>query len=720
MATHHRTCNLCEANCGILVETDGDDIVSIRGDVDDPLSEGYICPKAHALGDTYRDPDRLTRPLVKRDGEFVETDWADAIATAARGLRDVERRYGNDALASYVGNPSVHNLPAMLGMSAMLRTLGGVRFSASSVDQFPKMLSSYLLFGAQLSVPVPDVDRTDYLLVLGANPVVSNGSLMTAPGMKRRIRRLRERGGKLVVVDPRRSETAALADEHVFIRPGTDPLLLLAMLSTLFDEDRVRLGALADRVDGLDALRAGLAGFEPEAVAAATGIDAETIRRLAREFSDAPTAACYSRIGACVQHYGTLVSYLTDCVNLVAGRLSEPGGAMFPQPAAAYSSRGNYDRFRSRVRGLPEFGGELPVAVMSEEIDTEGEGRLRAMFTCAGNPVLSTPNGRRLDAALEGLEFMVSVDPALNETTRHADVVLPPRHSLKNAQYSVVFHKLAIRDTAKFSLPVFDAADEEWSEWEIFAALCAELTRLRSEDAVAAGGEPVEDTAAGHFALRPEQMIEMLFASGPYERTFDEVRSTPSGIDLGPLKPEAIDGAIRHEDRQVHLRHDVIDGELARLRDDLAAGTIGGEPVDIGATTGNGFLMIGRRQLRSNNSWMHNCPSLMKGPERCTLLMNPADAERLGLKGGRAVRVSSRVGEVEIPLQISDEMMPGVVSMPHGFGHGRDGIRASVASEKPGVSMNDLTDEGVTEGLVGNGILTGVPVRVRASEQPSV
>ncbi len=713
MTLHHRTCNLCEANCGLLIETEGSIITSIRGDEADPLSEGYLCPKAFALKDLYEDPERLRAPLIREGGQWREVGWQEAVAAAAAGLHALQQRGGKSAVASYVGNPSAHNLPAMTALAPWLRLLGGSnRYSASSVDQFPKMLACYLLYGAQLSVPVPDVDRSDYMLILGANPVVSHGSLMTAPGMKRRLARLRKRGGKLLVIDPRRSETAAAADEHLFIRPGTDALFLAAVINAVASEGFIDASAL-ERVEGVEHLLDSLSPFTAEAVEGATEIGASQTRRIAKEFATAASSVCYSRIGVCVQSYGTLVSYLSDALNIVCGRLDRPGGAMFSSPAVTYSSKGSYQRWKSRVRGLDEFGGELPIAVLAEEIETSGQGQVRGLFTMAGNPVLSAPNGARLEKAIAGLDFMVSVDPWMNETTCYADVILPPRHSLENPHYSIVFHKLAVRNTAKFCKPVFEPVAHALSEWEILGQLCAELSRLRNEDAVAAGAEEIADPTAPHFAMSPEMFVSMLLGAGPSGLTMDDLLEHPSGIDLGELESGGLDRAVFHDDGRVHLSHSQIDAELARLLGEFESGQVGG--VGFAAPRDDSeFLMIGRRSLRSNNSWMHNCPSLMSGRDRCTLLMHPVDAGRLGLEDGRTVAVGSRAGKVEVRLEISDEVMEGVVSLPHGFGHGRPGTRLSVAAQRPGVSMNDLTDDAVTEGLVGNGILTGVPVRVSA------
>ncbi len=699
------------------MEVSGRTIVSIKGDENDPLSRGYLCPKAYGLKDLYEDPDRLRVPLVKQDGSWREADWEEAIDFAAEGLHRVQEAHGVNAVASYVGNPSVHNLTALLAGPAFIRALGSrLRFSASSIDQFPKMLSAYLVYGAQLAIPVPDLERTEYLIVQGANPVVSNGSLMTAPGMKKRIRDIQSRGGKVVVIDPRRTETAKLADEHLFLRPGADAPLLLAMLQVLFAHGRVELGAAEGRVEGLEHVREMCAQFSPETVAEATGVSAADIERIALEFADAPKAAYYGRIGTCVQSYGTLASYLIDVINIVTGRVDVEGGLMFPNPAAPLSSKGHYKKWYSRVRDIPEFGGELPVATLAEEIETPGEGQIRGLFTMAGNPVLSVPNGARLDAALDSLDFMVSVDPSLNETTRHADVILPPRHSLENPSYSAVLLQLAVRDVAKYSPPVFEPSEGSMSEWEILGGMVEKLGELRAQ-----GEETDRATgmACAYFSADPQTVIASLLASGPYEVTMDDLLANPSGVDLGSLKAGGLDRGRRHDEGAIKLGHPEIDGEVSRLRDELTRGRIGEVSFAAGGSDPDAsFVLIGRRQLRSNNSWMHNCPSLMTGGDRCSLLMNPADAGRLGVTGGSRVSVSSAVGQVDIPVELTDDMMPGVVSMPHGFGHTRPGVRMSLAQDFPGASMNDVTDDGPTEGLMGNGILTGVPVRVVASESP--
>jgi len=730
-----RNCHLCEAHCGVAIEVDREAgrVVTVRGDDDDPFSRGYLCPKAYGLKGLHEDPDRLRAPLVRRGGDLVEVGWDEALDRAAEGLRRVRDAHGADAVATYLGNPTVHDLGATLLAAPLQRSLGTRwRFSATSVDQLPKMLSSCLLYGAPGLFPVPDVDRTDFLLMLGANPLASNGSLMTAPDMKGRLARLRERGGRLVVVDPRRSETAAVADQHIFLRPGGDAFFLLSILQVLFAEERTDLGAVAPFTTGLERLGALAADFPPEATASRTGVPADVVRELARDFAAAERAVCYGRLGTCTQAYGALASWLLDCVTLVTGNLDRPGGALFPRGPAGPASdvprrkgRVPYARWHSRVRGLPEFAGELPVAALAEEIDAAGEERIRALFTMAGNPVLSTPNGDRLDAALASLDFMVSVDPYLNETTRHADVVLPPESPLERPNHELGFQGLRVRHVAKAGPAVFERPPGALSQWRILAELAG---RFAGADAAA-----VEETMLGGLLagavgqpgtacpdVRPEQareqlakwegaerIYDLMLRAGPWGDRFDEASDglslarlldAPHGIDLGPLEPR-LPTLLATADGGIDLVPELLARDAERLRADLAAPAAG-------------TVLIGRRHLRSNNSWMHNLRSLAKGPERCTLLVHPDDAARAGLSDGGRARVSSRVGAVEVPVRISDEMMPGVVSLPHGFGHDLPGIRLGVAREHAGVNSNRLTDEQDVDALSANAVLNGIPVEL--------
>ncbi|WP_420128349.1 molybdopterin-dependent oxidoreductase [Longimicrobium sp.] len=709
--THYRTCTLCEAMCGLVLETDGGRVVSTRGDADDPFSRGHICPKGVALGDVHADPDRLRQPMRRTAEGWQPVGWDEALDEVAEWLRAVQRAHGRDAVAVYQGNPTVHNYGSLLYAPGFIRALGTRnRFSATSVDQLPHHLAAYSMFGHQLLIPIPDLDRTDFFLVLGANPAVSNGSLMSAPDAAGRIKAIRRRGGTVVVIDPRRTETAALADRHHFIRPGTDALLLLALLHVIFAEGLEKPGRLAAFTEELDAARAVAADFPPERAAGVTGIAAEEIRTLARAFAAAPSAVCYGRCGVSTQEFGGLAHWLINLLNLVTDNLDRPGGAMFTLPAVDVlkrTGRGSHGRFRSRVRGLPEFGGELPVATLAEEILTPGKGQVRALVTSAGNPVLSTPNGAQLDRALAGLEFMVSVDFYLNETTRHAHLILPPTGPLEHDHYDLVFYLLSVRNVARFSPAVFTAAPGALQDWEIFLGLQQRLER----------GAKARLKHAALSRLRPHGMLDLGLRTGPYGSGFKpfgrglslrRLRKHPHGIDLGPLKP-MLPARLFTKDGKIHAAPAPLLADVARLRARLLDAETQARTAAEGAFD---LLLIGRRQLRSNNSWMHNYPRLMKGRDRCTLLLHPADAAARGVAEGASVRLSSSVGSVVVPAALSDEVMPGVVSLPHGFGHGRAGIGTTVAAAHPGASANDVTDDRFLDALTGNAALNGVRVRV--------
>jgi anaerobic selenocysteine-containing dehydrogenase len=709
---HFATCTLCEAICGIVVETDGDRVTKIRGDDDDPFSRGHICPKAAALQDLHEDPDRLRRP-VRRDGTtWRELDWDEAFDLVAGRLREVQAHHGRDAVAMYQGNPTVHSLGAMLfgpNLARALRTRN--KFSATSIDQLPQMLAAWAMFGHQLFLPIPDIDRTGHLLIFGANPVVSNGSLMTAPDVARRLEAITARGGRVVVVDPRRTETAKIASEHHFVRPGKDALVLFAMVHTLFEEGLVRTGHVSSMLDGAGEVRRAAEAFSPERVAGAAGLPADTIRKLARDLAGAERAVCYGRVGVCTQEMGGLAAWLVNVLNVLTGRLDAPGGAMFTKPALDIVGRGllsagSFGRWRSRVRGLPEFGGELPVATLAEEIETPGEGQIRALITSAGNPVLSSPNGRRLDRALASLDFMVSIDLYVNETTRHAHVILPPTGPLERDHYDAIFHALAIRNTARLSPAVFPKPEGARHDWEILAALTARMGggkgtfgRLRAR----AEGEVTR-------RMGPLRIVDLGLRLGPYGGKLSplrrglslrHLRQNPHGVDLGPLEP-CLPARLPSKDRRIHLAPEIFLADVPRLERVL-------EEV---APPAASLSLIGRRSLRSNNSWMHNSLRLVKGPRRCTLQMSPADAADRSLAHGDRVRVTSRAGSIEVELAVSDEVMPGVVCLPHGWGHDRPGVQLRVASEHAGASVNDLTDELAVDALSGVAVLNGVPVTV--------
>jgi len=735
---HYRTCPFCEATCGLEIETDGAEVVSVRGDSADVFSHGFVCPKAFGIKQLHEDPDRLTTPLVRRDGQLVETTWDEAFAEIDRRLSPILAERGRNAVAVYIGNPNAHILASLLYGPAWLRALGTQNiYSASTVDQMPKQVAAGLMFGTMLSVPIPDVDRCRHLVLLGANPLVSNGSLLTAPDMRGRLRRIRECGGKVVVVDPRRSRTATEADEHHFIRPGTDALLLAAMASTLVEEGLDAPGRLAGISNGLDRVRELVREFAPESVADACGIPADEIRRMARELAAADRAAVYARIGTCTQEFGTLASWLVDVLNVLTGNLDLDGGAMFPRAAAGQrnssgapgSGRGvRFGRWRSRVRGFPEVYGELPAACLAEEIDTPGEGQVRALITVAGNPLVSTPNAGRLERAVETLEFMLAVDVYVNETTRHADVILPGGEPLEKSHYDLALYQLAARNVANYSPPVLNGSGP--SEWEIFLRLAGvvsgqgpnadtdALDRLVVETVVrrevglpgsaVEGRDPEELLEALEPRRGPERLLDFMVRTGPYGDgfaetngglTLDVLERNPHGVDLGPLEPRLPD-ALRTPSGRIELAPEPIVDDLERLRAALQRPRNGG------------MVLIGRRQLRSNNSWMHNLPALVKGKDRCTMHVHPDDAERLGLVDGRRALLRSVAGQLEAPVEITDAIMPGVVSIPHGWGHDAPGVRLRVAAEHAGVNTNLLADETTVEPLSGNAILNGIPVEL--------
>ncbi|BDX19521.1 molybdopterin oxidoreductase family protein [Halopseudomonas aestusnigri] len=694
--THYRACHLCEAICGLAIETEGDRILSIKGDPQDPFSRGHICPKAIALQDIQDDPQRLRRPVKRVDERWEEISWDEAFALVTERLAEIQQKHGNNAVGVYMGNPNVHNYGSMTHGNYFLGQLHTrQRYSATSVDQLPHHLVSLWLYGHMLMIPIPDIDHTDYFLMLGANPLASNGSIMTVPDVTKRIKALQGRGGKLVVVDPRRSETAAIASEHLFIQPGTDVALLLGLLNTLFSEQLTRQSPVLDAVAGLAEVRDAVAEFTAERMAPACGIPVEQIRQLARDFAGAERAVCYGRMGVSVQRYGTLCQWLIQIINLVTGNVDVPGGSLFPEPAFEVASArrpGHFDKWRSRVSGLPEFNGELPVAALAEEILTPGEGQIRALVTSAGNPVLSTPNGRQLDAALESLEFMVSVDLYINETTRHADVILPPTASLEHDHYDITFNNFAVRNVTRYNQPVLSKPEGALHDWEIFVGL--------GKAFAAATGQPARPTQP------PHELVDMAVRAGPYgdRLSLDVLKENPHGIDLGPLQPNLL-RRIQTESRRIELAQPAMLQDLQRVAAELA---------ELAPAAGE-LRLIGRRHVRSNNSWMHNYQRLVKGKPRDQLLMHPDDLTARNLQDGQQVTVRSRVGEVQVAVCASDEMAPGVVSLPHGWGHNRPGIQMDVAEQHAGVSVNDLTDERFLDPVTGNAALNGLRVEVVAA-----
>lgn len=739
--TATRTCPLCEATCGLAIEFDGERVVSIRGDSDDVFSRGFICPKGSALRALHEDPDRVRTPLIRSGDDFREASWDEAFELIDERLSPLLAADRN-SVAVYLGNPNAHNLSNLLYLKVLTRALASRNvYSASTVDQFPKQMASALMFGTGSTVAVPDIDRGQHLLMLGANPLASNGSLMTAPDVRGRLRALRARGGKLVVIDPRRTRTAREADEHHFIRPGTDALLLFALICVLFEEGLAHPGErIAAMVEGVDQVRDLAAPFTPEAVAPACGIEATEIRRIANELAAAPAAAVYGRIGTCTQEFGTVASWLVDVLNVLTGNLDRPGGAMFPLGAAGHSNavgepgRGRgvrFGRYASRVRGLPEVFGELPVVCLAEEIETPGAGQVRALITVSGNPIISTPNSARLEAAIGELDFMVSLDVYVNETTRHADVILPAPSPLRRSHYDIALYWFAVRNIAHYSPPVLAPEPGLPDEWITLLRLTGVAAGMGPSADIAGLDETVARTlvarevdttgsrAQGLDAERvmamleprigPERLLDLMLRAGPYGDGFGSwpeggltlatLERAPHGIDLGPLAPRLPD-VLRTSSGRIELAPELLVADVARLRGALARPLV------------DGPVLVGRRQLRSNNSWMHNLPVLVKGKPACTLHVHPDDAERYGLTDGEPAQLRSRTGTVQADVEVTEDVMPGVVSLPHGWGHEIEGTRMSVASTQSGANSNLLADELLIDAPSGNAVLNGIPVEI--------
>ncbi|MET8750964.1 molybdopterin oxidoreductase family protein [Streptomyces sp. NPDC004667] len=765
--TAPRICPLCEATCGLTLTIEGTTVTGARGDRDDVFSRGFICPKGAAFGALDADPDRLRTPLVRRDGRLRRATWEEAYDAIAVAVPALVREHGAQSVGVVLGNPNVHTMAGALYPPLLVGALGTRNlFTASTLDQMPKHVSSGLLFGDPFAIPVPDLDRTDFLLLLGANPVESNGSLCTAPDFPGRLKALRARGGTLVVVDPRRTRTARLADRHLAPRPGSDALLLAALAHTLLAEGLSAPGALARHTEGLRELAAALGSFTPEAVAPACDLKAAEIRTLARDLAAAPTAAVYGRIGSCTVEYGTLASWLVDVLNILTGNLDRPGGALFPLPAtgprprAAGPGRGfALGRWHSRVSGHPEAKSELPIAALAEEIETPGPGRIRALIAIAANPVLSAPDGRRLDAALAGLDFMVSVDPYLNETSRHAHVVLPPPPPSQSAHHDFAFNGFAIRNQVRYTRPAVPLEAGRLDECEIHARLVLAVsgtygaTEPSDVDETAIQSALARETADRRSPLHgadparlaglltggngPERRLDLMLRLGPYGDLFgaaglpdglpegqpdglpdrsaygsvdgrpdrpqgglslERLLAHPHGIDLGPLRPR-LPGLLRTRSGRIELLPDPIAAELPRLRAALT-----GRPAAL--------VLVGRRHLRSNNSWLHNVPALTGGSNRCTLQVHPRDAERIGLADGGRARVTADGGSLEVPVEVTDAVRAGVVSLPHGWGHDRDGTRLAVAAAEPGVNVNQLLDGTRLDPLSGTAVLNGFPVEL--------
>ena len=704
------SCNLCEAMCGLEFTVEDNTVTSVRGDKLDPLSRGHICPKAVSLIDLHGDPDRLIKPVRRTDSGWQEIEWDEAYDLVATGLASTRKKHGSNAVGIYQGNPNVHSLGAMthgIPFTSMLRTKN--RYSATSLDQLPHQLVNHLLYGHQLALPIPDIDRTDFFLVLGGNPMASNGSMMTVPDFANRVRDLKARGGKLVVIDPRRTETADVADVHHFVRPGTDALLLLALINAIVGSGKTRT---ADYVDGEAEIASLVADFTPSSVAPVVGISAEDITTLAMDFAAADAAVAYGRMGVSTQQFGTVCQWAIQVLNILTGNLDRVGGAMLTDPAIDLVEknivgRGHFDKWRSRVRDLPEFAGEFPCSTMVDEMTTPGDGQIRAMAVFSGNPVLSMPGGEKLDRAFAELDFMVSFDFYINETSRHADVILPPTMSLERDHYDLIFQAFAVRNTAKFMPAVLTRKAGAKADWEIFRDLAVRYQAALAGStlgALRARLTPKSLVTETRLRLSPRRTVDVLLRNHRKGLSVAKLAKSPHGVDLGPLEP-GLPRKLRTRNKRIQLVQDIIVGELPALHDLMTTTEV---PTD------GQLLMIGRRHLRSNNSWMHNAPRLTKGKPRHQLLAHPDDLSARGIEDGSLVAVTSAAGAVEIEVIATDRMMPGVVSMPHGFGHQRKGVELSVASTVAGASANDITDPQQVDAVSANAILNGVPVTIAA------
>ena len=734
--TIHRSCPTCEASCGLVMEVDREarQVISIKGDPDNHRSAGYVCAKSQAFRYIYEDPERLTKPVKKVDGQWQEISWEAALSETAQRLADIRDQHGKDAIAMYYGNPNGHNFSTQIYTQMFITLLNTERFfSAGSVDQQPKNLSCELMYGNGWVFPIHDIDHSDFFVCMGGNPMVSQGSLMSAPDIENRLKSLQARGGQIVVIDPRRTETADIADQHLFVRPGTDAFLLMAFVNELFATNRVTPGRLLDFTDGIDTLESLSAPYTPEAVAAITGVTAARLRQLVDDFCNASAPVLYGRIGLCTQQFGTLASWLVDVVNILTGRLDARGGAMFPRPATAHNDPASappelgYNRWQSKARGFPEYMSMLPASLMAEEMELQGEHQVRALITVAGNPVLSVPNGKRIHAAMANLDFVVAFDFYINETTSGADIIIPSTTQLEHSNYDFMFTSTCVRNFAQYSPQTFAPPPDALDQYQILNEVTARMNGMTGTDleAMMLDGligqlldnapelshlsvEDIKAKTAEHQG--PERLLDIMLRAGPYGDKFSgdgltlaQLKELPHGIDLGPLQPR-LPELLATRDKRIDIVPEVITADIPRLQAALDKGP------------GDHMLLIGRRHIRDMNSWLHNLNNYARGKNRCTLLINPQDAERIGLTDSGKAKITSRVGEFEAEVAISDSIMPGVVSLPHGFGHTYRDTRQSVATTlTPGVSANDLVDDNEMDMPSGTSVVNGVPVAIVAA-----
>ncbi|GGP75616.1 molybdopterin-dependent oxidoreductase [Shewanella ulleungensis] len=699
--THYRNCNICEAMCGLEINYQDQQIISIKGDQLDPFSQGYNCPKALALEDFYTDKDRLKTPIKRTESGWQAISWDDAFTEIVENFKHIQQQHGKNALAVYLGNPNAHSLGNALFLKPFMKSLGTInRFSSASADQLPHHVAANFMFGAGMLIPVSDIDRTDFMLIIGGNPVVSNGSMMTAPNVIGRLKAIQKRGGKVVVVDPRKTRTANIADQHVFIRPEKDAFLLLALIHCVFAHNKVNLRHLSDKVDGLDEIRKLVNAYSPEIVAPLVGIDAKVIRTLSTDMLAADSAVCYSRMGASTQTFGGICLWLTNVLNIITGNFDRAGGAMFPQPAFDLlrnhkpGHKTSFGQYHSRVRKLPFFNGEFPVATLAEEIQTPGEGQIKSLITVAGNPVLSAPSGHKLANAFSELDYMVSIDIYLNETTKYADIILPGTTGVENSHFDIFFNSFSVRNTVKYSPPLFEKQTDQLSDWQILKEISARMLNLPADD-------PMQH-------VTPELILDMELKKGPYGQqgmSLQKLIDNPHGIDIGPLLP-CLSERIKTTNGNIDLFPTVYQDDLPRLQAVMNQTKRDNQfPFDL----------ISRRLVKSHNTWTQNSERLIKGKNPCTLEVNSLDAINLGIEQGQLVTVTSAVGEIKIEATITDDIQQGVVTMPQGWGHNQQGTNMSIAATQPGVSINDLTDAARVDMLTGNAAFNGTPVAIKVA-----
>jgi len=722
----------------LVIEADPNSgmITRVSGDPDHPSSRGYVCPKSQAIQALREDPDRLRTPLIREGENFREATWEEALDYAAAGLKQVVNQHGSQSLGLYLGNPSAHVAALQMVVGSLLGVMPAMMTGAAAIDNFARNMVGAFLYGNIGNVPVPDIERTDFFLIFGANPLVSNGSMFGAPGMPDRLKRLKMRGARLVVVDPRRTATANMADDHFAIRPGTDALLALAMIDTLFKEGLVRLGRLEEHVSGLAELRAVAAHFPPVRIAAFTGIPPDRIVQLARDFAAAGTAAAYSRVGVNTQSFGTLGVWAIDCLNVLTGNCDVEGGVIFPEGSLPVFTHDAYDghqpphgRWRSRVSGAPELGGTMPTHAMWEDIETPGSGQIRALTSIAGNPALSNPNAGRVAAALKSLDFMVSVDIYLNETTRFANVILPPGDDLRHSEFTLIWNNWMVEDVVCWSPRVLPLNPAERSDWSIVNGLAARLAGMEEAaydqrcaveylsrqaprlSRLPVGADMAELLSRADGEDYPERIFDVLLRCGKNGDGFGNhqgglslarLREKPAGLSFGPMAAGRLQKAIGTPDGKVALAAKPFLADIPRLERAVADGAFAPDTM----------RLIGRREVRSNNSWMHNLRPLVKGPRRCTAMISPTDAARLGIVEGGDVRLRSRVGEITLPARLTDEVGVGTVCVPHGWSEATDGSQLTLASSLRGANYNRLSDDAAFDVPSGCASFNGTPVVV--------